>query len=133
MANRRGFSLLEVGAAGILLVVMLAVCAQFFRATATQHREVQHRRTALRAADNVMERLCARPWQELTPESLAALQLDERIEQALPGSQLDVDVAPSEDDPNAKRITVVVRWPAVSDQPDRVVGLVAWKYRPTED
>jgi len=68
MLRRRGFSLMEITAAGILLVAMLAVCLQLFRATALQRRGLQARRIATQEAANVMERLCARSWEQLTPE-----------------------------------------------------------------
>ena len=129
MPKRRGFTLLELGAAGIMLVAMLAVCLQFFRAAATQRRALQQRRTALRAADNVMERLCARPWEQLTTEHARDLPLGEQVRSTLPGSELTIEIVQSDQDPAEKRITVQVRWPGGHGQPDRSVRLVAWKYR----
>ena len=133
MVRRRGFTLLEISAAGILLVVMLTICLQFFRATAAQRRAIQDRRTAIREADNVMERVCARPWQELTPEGVASVQLSEEVQQVLPGGQLEIEVTQLNDEPDGKRVTVLLHWPAGSNQPDRSVRLVAWRYRGSND
>jgi Tfp pilus assembly protein PilV len=133
MGKRRGFTLLEVATAGILLVVMLMICLAFFQAMATQRRAIHHHRVAVQEANNVMERICSRPWEELTPENVSALSLDEQTEQLLPGSKLTVEISQSEDEPAGKRITVVIQWPTGPELPDRSVRLVAWRYRQSED
>ena len=143
MEKRRGFTLLEVATAGILLVVMLMVCLAFFRAMADQRRAIHHHRLAVQEANNVMERLCSRPWEELTPENVRALPLDPAVQQALPGSKLTVEISPAgdepagdkppEDEPAGKRIRVVLQWSTGPERPDASVRLVAWKYRQRED
>ncbi|MFH1921622.1 MAG: type II secretion system protein [Planctomycetota bacterium] len=133
MVRRRGFSLLEVTAAGILLAMMLTVSLQFFRATAAQRRGLQARRTAIQEVANVMERLSARPWEELTAENVAEIEHSPEAQQAIPGSELKIDVLQTEGEPEGKRITVVLRWPAGASQPDRSVRLVAWRYRNGND
>ena len=55
--------------------------------------------------------------------------LSKEARRALPDGELQVEVASSDKEPDAKRIAVVVRWPAGPEQPDRSVRLVAWKYR----
>lgn len=129
MVRRRGIGLMEIAAAGILLAVMLTVSLQFVRATSGQRRGLQARRTAIQEAANVMERLCARSWEELTPEVAAQVQLSEEARRAFPDGELQVEVALPEKEPDGKRIAVVLRWPAGPEQPDRSVRLVAWKYR----
>jgi Tfp pilus assembly protein PilE len=129
MPKRRGFTLLELGAAGIMLVAMLAVCLQFFRAAATQRRALQQRRTALREADNVMERLCARPWEQLTTDQARELPLGEQARSTLSGSERTIEIVQSDEEPAEKRITVQIRWPSGPGRPDQSVRLVAWKYR----
>jgi hypothetical protein len=129
MSRRRGFSLLEVGAAGILLLAMLTVCLQFLRASAVQRRGIHERRLAIQEADNAMERICALPWAQLTPEGIGRLGLDEGVRRVLPDSKLEIDVSGPEEEPEGKRIRLVIRLPGVEGQPDRSVGLAAWKYR----
>lgn len=133
MVRRRGSSLLEISAAGILLAVMLTVSLQFFRATAAQRRGLQARRTAVEEVANVMERLSARPWEELTVENLGQMEPSPEAQQALPGSELEIEVLPTEGGPEGERITVTLRWPAGPAQPDRSVRLVAWRYRNGND
>ncbi|MFH1264389.1 MAG: hypothetical protein ABIK89_01590 [Planctomycetota bacterium] len=133
MVRRRGSSLLEVTAAGILLAMMLTVSLQFFRATAAQRRGLQARRTAVEEVANVMERLSARPWEELTAENAGQVEPSPEVRQALSGSELKIDVLQTEGEPEGKRITVALRWPAGPEQPDRSVRLVAWRYRSGND
>jgi len=127
MVRRRGISLLEISTAGILLAATLVVCLQLFRATATQRRGLQDRRLAVREAANVMERLSVRPWQELTAEGVGEVQLSAEAQQVLPQAKLEIEVT-KPDELRGKRITVVVRWVSQSDQSDRSVRLVAWRY-----
>jgi len=129
MVRRRGIGLMEIAAAGILLAVMLTVCLQFFRATGGQRRGLQARRSAIQEAANVMERLCARPWEELTPEAAGQVQRSDEARRALPDGELQVEIAPPDKELDGKRIVVVLRWPGGPEQPDRSVRLVAWKYR----
>ena len=131
--RRRGVSLIELAAAGVLLAVILAVCAQFFRATAIQRRGLEARRVAMQEVANLMERLCARPWEEITPESPGPIEPSEEGRKALADGQVEIDVFQPDDEPSAKRITVVLRWQPQPDQPPRSVRLVAWKYRPGSD
>jgi hypothetical protein len=133
MGRRRGFTLLEAATAGILLVVMLMVCLAFFRAMADQRRAIHHHRLAVQEANNVMERLCSRSWEELTPENVRALPLDPEVQQALPGAKLTVEISPSGDEPAGKRISVVLQWSTGPERPDGSVRLVAWKYRQRGD
>ena len=133
MVTRRGMSLLEVAVAGIVLVAMLTVCLQLFRAMASQRRGLEARRMAIQEVGNVMERLCARPWEELTPEAVGQVQLSADASRALSGGELQIDVLQPGDDPGEKRITVVLRWPSGPERPDLSVRLVAWRYRGSDD
>ena len=127
---RRGFSLLEMFVAGTLVAILLSICLQVMKATAEQQRAIEHRQLAVQEAANLMERLCARPWPQLTPETVRPLELREEIRQVLPGAELAVDVAQPPGDPQAKRIAVEIRWQGKSHRAMRPVRLVAWKYRP---
>jgi hypothetical protein len=131
--RRRGFTLLEIGTAAALLAIMLVVCARLFRAVANQRRAIEDRRAAIAEIDNVMERLCARPWDELSAQSAGEASLSEEVQQVLPGGRLEIDVSQPGDEPNAKRITVILYWPGGSDQPERSVRVVAWRYRKSEE
>ena len=132
-STRQGVSLVELAAAGVLLAAILAICAQFFRAAATQRRGLEARRIAMQEVANVMERLCGRPWAEVTPEGAGPIELSEEAKETLPGGKVEIDVDQLGDDPSAKRVTVLLQWQPQPHQPARTVRLVAWKYRAGND
>lgn len=133
MINRRGFTLLEVTVASIIMAMMLTVCLQFFRATAAGRRAQEHRQTAIREAANLMERLTVRRWDELTPATVGRVRLSQEAREALPNGQLEIDLTESPEGPDAKRIAVLIRWEDRAGRPKLPVRLVAWKYRRIED
>ena len=125
-ACRRGFTLIELIVAGALLLAAMAISAQFLGWLAAERRAADRRRAAIQEAAIVLERLAARPWAELTPESARALRLSEPARRALPGGELAVDV--SERD-GLKRIAVAVRWRGRSGGPEAPARLTAWVAR----
>jgi prepilin-type N-terminal cleavage/methylation domain-containing protein len=129
MNNRRGFTLMELIAAGVLLGVLLLVCAQVWGVTAAQHRGIQNRQTALRAAANLMERLTTRSWDQLTTAGSADLQLSPATLDMLPDARLEVRIDEPAEGESGKRIAVSVRWPDRDGRPEQSVRLVAWKHR----
>lgn len=129
MTRRRGMSLMEVTVAGVLLGVLLAVCLQMLAAMAGHRRALEERQTAIVEASNVIERLSAAPWDALVQEEVAAIDLSDWAKGALPEGRLDVEVTPSGDSPEARRIVVAVHWRDASGNAARPVRLVAWRYR----
>jgi len=131
--NRRGFTLIEILAAGALLGVALVVSLRLVQVTADQGRAVRQREVAVQETVNVMERLCARRWQELTPETARKVQLSAQARDTLPGGELKIEITPGAEQPESKRISVVVSWEDVPGRPNRPARLVAWRYRNAGD
>ncbi len=131
--KRRSFTITEIVVTCVVLAATLTVCVQFLGAAAAQRRAVRNRQAAIQQSASVMERLCVRSWDELTPQYAAGVQLSDELRQILPESSLEVDITPAPEDPDAKRITVVVRWPDRSGRPQLTHRLVAWKYRIRRD
>lgn len=129
MKNRRGFTLLEMFVAGLLLVALLMVCVEMLQATSGQHRAMRERQAAVEETANVMERLMARSYAGLTSEGVADVQLSVEMRRVLPEATLEILVAPQTGPIEGKRVTVLVHWPDGADRPDQTVRLVAWKYR----
>jgi hypothetical protein len=140
--KRRGIYLLEMAVAGVLLLALMLLCVRYFAVTAAQRRALDHRQAALVEAANVMERVTARPWSDLTTEGLAKISLSPETKMALPDGELkidlaDVDARPSPPAPlpkgegklEAKRITVTIRWQDDQGQWSQPVWLAAWRYR----
>jgi hypothetical protein len=127
--RRRGFGMIEMAISGLLIAAAMAVTVQVVGWVATDRRSVARRERAVVEASNLMERIAARSFDEMTPESLAAFGLPEAARDSLPGSVLEVKVADGADAPARKRITVEIRWRDRSGQAESPVRLVAWSYR----
>jgi type II secretory pathway component PulJ len=130
MLHRRGFTLLEAFVAAAVLGGLMVVCLKFFTAAAAQQEAMRDRSRALQLAANVMERLAAEPWDRLTAERVRALQEAEDLRQGLPDAKVEIQMTQPPEEPGAKQIAVLVRWPSRPDVPQRPVRLVAWRYRP---
>jgi prepilin-type N-terminal cleavage/methylation domain-containing protein len=129
MLRRRGFTILELTVAMVILGALMTLCVKWVAATGGQSREARWRQTASCEAANVMERLTAQTWDELSPQGAAKVSLSEEARRTLPGGAVAVQVTQPADEPEAKEIAVTVRWRPRSDTPEANVRLVAWKFR----
>jgi Tfp pilus assembly protein PilV len=66
---RRGIALMELVVAGAVLGTLMLVCLQLLAATAAQRRVADQRQLAAIEVGNVLERVTARRWSELTPQT----------------------------------------------------------------
>jgi hypothetical protein len=122
--------MLELMAGAAILVGLLAVSLQFFHATALHRRTTRQREVAIEELANVMERLAAIRWQDLTTEKARQVQLSDVASRSLPGAALTIEVSqPAADKPLAKRIAVALAWEDQSRRLGRPMRLSAWRYR----
>jgi Tfp pilus assembly protein PilV len=126
--GRRGFTLLEVTLAGLLLVVLMAITVQMLGWVVSERRAAERRQWAIQEAANVMERLVVQPWDELTSDVEEAIDLSPQASAVLPDAELQVTVAAEPDQPDAKRLSVAVRWRPRPDQAAVQVRLTSWVY-----
>ena len=121
--------MLELIVATTLLAAIAAVSMQMLRVAAVQRRANSGRQAALREADNLMERLAGRPWDELTEEGVQDIQISEPVRRVLPDVDLEIEVTSEAEQPDAKRIALSLRWRDKSGEMRSPVRLVAWRYR----
>lgn len=126
--TRRGMTLMELAVAGVLLGTLLVVCLQLLQATAAQRRNTDQRQLALIELGNVLERLSARPWAELTPKSVAGEKPSAWLGNRLPGAELKVEVTTSASEPGAKRIVVSLRWQERGGRYLPPVRITTWRF-----
>jgi hypothetical protein len=128
---RRGVILLEVIVGCSLLAVFLAVCVQLLSVTALERRDIERRAIALVEAANVVERVSAMPYDDITPEKLNEIKLSPDVEQILPGGTARISVDEEPGDVQSKRVRVEISWTAGrrSQPPAR---LTYWAYRPPQ-
>jgi prepilin-type N-terminal cleavage/methylation domain-containing protein len=129
MRFHRGFTLIELTAAGAILATLVAVLMPLFGAIAGQRQSLRARQAAAQEAANVMERLASLSWDDLTTRQVDAARLSDEAQQALPGGELKVKMTRPAGTPEAKQLTVEIRWQAEPSRSLQTVRLVAWKYR----
>lgn len=128
MNRRRAFTLIELTASCLVLAGLLTVCLQLVQATQAARRASSQRQVALEEASNALERIAALEFGELTVARAESLLPAEAIARRLPGGRVAVVVDPSADAWGAKRVAVTVAWRSFSEEPEKTVHLVAWKY-----
>lgn len=128
-SNRRGFTLAELAIATLMLVLAMSATVRSFGWMLAQRREVQHRELALQEASNVLERVTALGWSDLTSDRAAACSLSEAARHRLPGATLKVALEAQQDPQPAKRIRVEVGWRDRSGALQPPIRLVSWVYR----
>jgi hypothetical protein len=110
--------------------MLMAVCLQMLATTAAERRAVERRAVALQEAANIVERIAALPWEQLTPERLAAMELSRSVQESLPGGVAQVSLEPVEADPRARQIRVEITWVHRADNSQAPVALSFWAYAP---
>lgn len=129
---RRGVVMLEVVVGCGLLAVLLALAVQLLSVTALQRRHTERRAIALEQAANVVERVSAVPYAEITPERLAAIELSPEVRQILPGGTARLFVDDEAGDVPAKRVRVEIQWTGAGGRTEAPARLTYWFYPPAE-
>ena len=127
--RRRGFGLIEMAVTGVLIVVSMTVTVQVVGWIALERKAVERRERALLEAENLLERIVSRPWDELTTESMSKSRVSETTAGFLRSPTLNVNVTSVDDAPARKKVAVEIRWLDRSGRPEAPVRLAAWVYR----
>lgn len=128
MRAQRGSMLLEVMVAIALLAVTVSLCIKTLTAMGRQQMALGQRAYAAELANNLLERLRGHDWPAITPALAAELKLPADAQQRLPAPQLDIQVAERKS-PEAKQMTVIIRWQEGGGRQARPVRLTTWVYR----
>ncbi len=128
-ARRRGFTIIEIVASVVMLATAMTLTVQLLGGLAAERRAAERRLCAVQEAANLMERVAARPWGEVTPESLRSVSLSPRALQALPGAELAATVDDASAGRGEKRIRLRLRWRDRAGNWTAPVRLTAWIYR----
>jgi type II secretory pathway pseudopilin PulG len=127
--KRNGFMLLETLVALLVLGVLTSLCLQFHAAASDQRRQVFAQLAATQEAANLLERVEALEWNELTPARAARFELSAQARQALPEPRVEMLVDEPAGTPPARRVAIAVHWRAEPGEPECAVRLVAWRYK----
>jgi hypothetical protein len=125
---RRGSLLVEVAMAAALLIVAMSLTIKVLGFVAHERRASERRQRALVEVANLMERITAYPFDQVTPELAAKLTLSPAGRQSLPDSELAVDVAGNEPGAGrlARRIAIRLRWRGPDGEWVAPVRLTSW-------
>ena len=126
--RRRGYGLVELSVATLMLALAMAIVVQTAGWLVAERRGAGRRQVALQEAANLMERLAARPVDELTPELARSQALSERARAILRDGTLEVTIGPAEGEPSARSIAIRIDWGNGSGGRAAPVRLVAWVY-----
>ena len=128
-SRRPGFGLIEMAITGVLIAAGMAATVHVVGWVALERRAVERRERAVLEASNLLERIDALTWDELTTESMGKVRMSESTAAFLPGPSLVLEVIPFDDAPARKKIVVEIRWRERSGRAEAPVRLVAWTYR----
>lgn len=127
--DRGGFTLLEMFVAVVVLGTLLATFLPLMQSVGYQQRLTDQRLLALREAENLLEILTPRPWNELTQEFAESQSLSDEAKSRLPQGTLDIDVTQPTEPADSKKVTVQVIWTPRPGQAAHKVQLAAWFFR----
>jgi hypothetical protein len=127
-SRRRGSLLVEVTMAAVLLMIAMTLTVKVLGLVALERRTSERRQRALIEVANVMERISAHPFDEVTAELAGRLTLSPPARQSLPESELAVEILGAEPGPgrSAKRIAIKLRWRGPGGEWVAPVRLTSW-------
>lgn len=125
--RRRGTITHEATMAIVLATAAIVGTAQILAVVSHQHRDLDRRSMATREAGNLMEEIAAKPWNEVTQDSLASLALSDECQSILREPRLMIEVA-EEAERDGKQISVEIDWFSSQEQRVEPLRLVAWRY-----
>ncbi len=128
--SRRGFTILEMIVAMLLLGTAMAIVVPTLAWMGVQNRLSLQRQEAVQGLNNLMDELTSRPYAELTPEAAGKIELSDALKRQLPGAKLHVEITEAE--PSAKRIQAQLAWNQQNGGTLAPVRLTAWVH-PRED
>ena len=105
---RVGSIFIEVCVAVVVIAATLAMVAQLLALALRQQRVIAMQQQATRLAGNLMERIMARPWDELESDRLQRLIAPDELA-SLPEANVRIEVIPVEQ-PVSREIRVSVTW-----------------------
>ncbi len=128
--RRRGSLLVELAMGTALFTIAMTLTVKILGTVAVERRAAERRQQALLEVGNLMERITAYPYDELSPDLAKRLSLSPAARAALPHSELGIDISPVKagkgTSRSSKRIALVVRWQGGGGEWVAPVRLVSW-------
>ncbi len=126
--GRRGSLLAETTMSTVLLVIVMGMTVKLLGWVALERRAAQRREQAVVLVANLMERLAAHPYNEVTPDLAREIAAPAQSALSLPDAKLNVDITESQ--PGAgrsiKRIAIQLRYSDHNGESAGPVRLTSW-------
>ena len=129
---RRGSSIVEMIAAGVLLGVIFVTMVPVLSWAGAQRQSAEQRQWALQEVANLMERVSLQPWESLSEKTLSQLPLSEECRKRLRDANLAIRVVEEDPVPASKRVVLELRWKDRTGQTVSPIRLTAWFCRHEE-
>jgi Tfp pilus assembly protein PilE len=128
--KRAGFTLFELTITAILLAAVMVTAIPTLAWIVRARQAAERQQAAVLGVGNLMERVTALAWDDITPEALAAIALPEDLSRQLSDADLKISVVSTPETPEAKRVLIELRWQESSAGTQAApVRLAAWVYR----
>jgi type II secretory pathway pseudopilin PulG len=124
--SRNAFTLIEATGAAVVLAAILGAAVPMILLVQSQRRENAVHRDAVRAADNLLERVLAIDWADLESDRVGETIRADEVLVSVPGGAWNLEVVDAKAGPPAKRITVTVSY-RIRGQTGSV-DLTAWRF-----
>ena len=112
----------------VMLAIVMTLTVKVLGFAGQQRRSADHRQRAVLEVANVMERITADPFDEITAERARRFSISPATAGSLSGSELAIDVTEEQPGPgrSAKRIAIRLRWKGRSGEWEAPVRLTTW-------
>lgn len=128
-ASRAGVTILELIVSAVLFGTTVTVILPTIHLYSFEQRAAVHRRMALEEAANIMDRLTARSFDEISAESVGDVTLDDELRRQLPEPEFSIALTSPSDDAAAKHISLELSWRGRPGKREVPVRLAAWVYQ----
>jgi hypothetical protein len=112
-----------------ILAVAMTVGAEALSWSAALRKQADQRQLALQEAINCLEQVRQLPWDQLTEDGLAKLELSAIAHKELAAPQLSIVPEKVNSGPDAIRVRVQIEWQSRYRQAPCQVELTTWRYR----
>ena len=128
--NRRGSLLAEVGISTVVLTIVMGLTVKVLGTIAHERRAASERQLGALEAGNLMERITAYPFDQVTPELARGMGVSDLTRRSLRDCELTIVVSGGDKSatggPRAKRVMIRLRWKGAGGQWQAPVRLTSW-------
>jgi hypothetical protein len=128
--NRRGSLLAEVGISTVVLMIVMGLTVKVLGTIAHERRAASERQQGALEAGNLMERITAYPFDQVTPELARRMAVSDLTRRSLRDCELAIEVSSGDQSAagrqSAKRVMIRLRWKGAGGQWQAPVRLTSW-------